>query len=76
MISIRVVSQDSKRVVLEGTVTNHPQLTQRWTVAATALVSNPGLLAQGRDELVSRLQINYDNWLGVQQALSEMNDAP
>jgi hypothetical protein len=72
MISVVVISQDEKRVVLEGTVDGYPQLTQRWTISAAALAVNPGLLAQGRDELLNRLQVNYDNWQGVLAGLQEM----
>lgn len=72
MIKVTVVSQDNRRVVLEGTCEGYPQLTQRWTVAASALVANPGLLAQARDELIVRIQTNYDNWIAVQAALGQM----
>ncbi len=72
MITVSVDSQNERRVVLVGVVEGYPQLTQRWTINAAALVSNPGLLAQARDELIAKLQTNYDNWMGVQAALNEM----
>lgn len=78
MIEVRVIDQNSKRIVMEGRVSDtdwdNPidALTQRWTVAATALVANPGLLAQGRDELITKLTVNFENWLAVQEALRQM----
>lgn len=72
MITVTVISQDSQRVVLEGVAAGYPQVTQRWTIAASALVANPSLLTQARDELIARIQTNLDNWQAVQQALAQM----
>ena len=72
MVNVAVVSQNAARIVLEGTVSGLPELTERWTVTVEAIGNDPGLLAQVRDELVAKLDEKQAAWETAQLALSSL----
>lgn len=73
MVSVEVIDSNARRVVLQGSVDGIPALTQRWTVLVDAIASDPGLLAQVRDELYARISENLNKWSAAQAAIAALN---
>lgn len=72
MITASVISQDAAVTVLEGVASDHPELTERWTITNQAIADIPGLLVEKRDMLLLRMYSKLDAWEAAQQAVNEL----
>lgn len=70
MISITVIRQDASVVVLQGIVSDHPELTFTSTIDTWAIAADPGLLAERRDMIYTRLNTDLNNWEAAQAAIA------
>ena len=70
MIAIDVIEQNAARVVLQGSVTDHPELTFTSTVYTDAIAADPLLLSSRRDWMYVRLMTDLDNWTAAQAAIA------
>jgi hypothetical protein len=72
MTTVTVIDQNANRVVLEGAVSENPELNERWTIAVAAIASDPALLEQKRNELLARMYAKQDAWLIAQAAIANL----
>lgn len=72
MAKVAVVEQNAQQIVLEFTVDGLPELTERVTVMVDLIAQDPGILAQVRDEFVTKLEQKQAAWITAQSALSSL----
>lgn len=63
---------DSKWIVLEGSIEGVPQVTKRRTINTAALVSGDLNVSDERAKLVADVEEYYARWLAVQSAIKEL----
>lgn len=63
---------DTKWLVLEGSVDGCPQVTKRRTINTAALASGDLTLETERTRLIADVQEYYERWEAVQVALSQL----
>lgn len=63
---------DSKWLVLEGSIEGVPQVTKRRTINTAALVSGDLNVSDERAKLVADVEEYYARWLAVQSAIKEL----
>jgi len=76
MINVKVITSDphtdQKWVVLEGSVTDVPQVTKRRSINTAALVDGSLALADEKAKLIADVEEYHARWVAVQEALKDL----
>jgi hypothetical protein len=76
MINVRVVTSDphtdQKWLVLEGYVTDVPQVTKRRSINTASLADGSVALADEKAKLIADVEEYYTRWTAVQEALKSL----
>ena len=69
MAKVAVIEQNARQIVLEFTADGLPELTERVTLMVDLIAQDPGILAQVRDEFLTKLEVKKAAWITAQSAL-------